>query len=249
MPKEIKIVEKEGIKVDSPVVIEGFPDVGLVGTIAASHIVDQLGLNEIAYIESSVFPPVMVLHKGILTEPARIFGNEKILLVTSEIAIPPYVIYDLAKALADWFKKKGAKLVISLTGIPVQERMEIENPMVFGVGNGDDALSIIKRNNIETMEEGFIAGIYALLLKECLKRNIPAIAILAQSFLNYPDPGAAASAISSLNKILNMNIDVKPLLERADEIRVKARDLMRQTQGAMGAMKKPLETEIPLMYH
>lgn len=107
MPKEIKIVENEGIKVDSPVVIEGFPDVGLVGTIAASHIVDQLGLNEIAYIESSVFPPVMVLHKGILTEPARIFGNEKILLVTSEIAIPPYVIYDLAKALADWFKKKG----------------------------------------------------------------------------------------------------------------------------------------------
>lgn len=249
MLKEIKIVEKEGIKVTSPVVIEGFPDIGLVGAIAVSHIVDQLNLNEVAYIESPFFPPVMVLHKGILTEPVRIFGNENILLVTSEIAIPPNLIYDLVRVLADWFKGKKAKLVISLTGIPVQDRMEIDNPMVFGIGNSDDALNIIKKNKIETMEEGFIAGIYALLLKECSKRNIPAIAILAQSFLNYPDPGAAASAILSLNKILNMDVDVKPLLERADEIRIKARDLMKQTQGAMGAMKKPIETQIPMMYH
>ncbi len=249
MPKEIKIVEKEGLKIDSPIIIEGFPDVGLVGTIASLHLIDQLGLNEIAHIESPIFPPVMVLHKGILTEPVRIFGNQNILLVTSEIALPPSAIYDLANKLADWFKEKNAKLVISLTGIPVQDRMEIDTPIVFGVGNSKDALNIIKKNGIETMEEGFIAGIYALLLKECSRRNIPAIAILAQSFLNYPDPGAAASAISSLNKILNMNVDVKPLLERADEIRVKARDLMKQTQGAMGAMRKTLETEIPMMYH
>ncbi|MCP8308520.1 MAG: proteasome assembly chaperone family protein [archaeon] len=249
MPKEIKIVEKEGIKIDSPIIIEGFPDIGLVGTIASLHLIDQLGLNEMAYIESSIFPPVMVLHKGILTEPVRIFGDKNILLVTSEIAIPPNAIYDLADTLSNWFKEKRAKLVISLTGIPVQERMEIDTPMVFGVGNSEDALSILKKNDIETMEEGFIAGIYALLLKDCLRRNIPAIAILAQSFLNYPDPGAAASAISSLNKILKIDVDVKPLLERADEIRVKARDLMKQTQGSMGAMRKPLETEIPMMYH
>jgi len=249
MPKEIKIVEKEGIKIDSPIVIEGFPDVGLVGTIASSHLIDQLGLNEIAYIESSIFPPVMVLHKGILTEPVRIFGDKNIILVTSEIAIPPNAIYDLANILSNWFKEKRAKLVISLAGIPVQNRMEIDTPIVFGVGNSEDALSILKKNEIENMEEGFIAGIYALLLKECSRRNIPAIAILAQSFLNYPDPGAAASAISSLNKILKINVDVKPLLDRADEIRIKARDLMKQTQGSMGAMRKPLETEIPMMYH
>lgn len=249
MPKEIKIVEKEGVKIDSPIVIEGFPDVGLVGTIASLHLIDQLGLNEIAYIESSIFPPVMVLHKGILTEPVRIFGDKNIILVTSEIAIPPIAIYDLADTLSNWFKEKRAKLVISLTGIPVQDRMEIDAPMVFGVGNSEDTLSILKKNKIETMEEGFIAGIYALLLKRCLKRNIPAIAILAQSFPNYPDPGAAASAISSLNKILKTDVDVKPLLEKANDIRVKARDLMKQTQGAMGAMRKPLETEIPMMYH
>ncbi|MGQ9469644.1 MAG: proteasome assembly chaperone family protein [Nitrososphaerales archaeon] len=249
MPKEIKIVEREGIKIDSPFVIEGFPDVGLVGAIASSHLIDRLGLKEIAYIESSIFPPVMVLHEGILTEPVRIFGDKNIIIVTSEIAIPPNAIYGLANTLAEWFKEKKARLVISLTGIPVQNRMEIDTPMVFGVGNSKDTLSLLKMNEIETMEEGFIAGIYALLLKECLKRNIPAIAILTQSFLNYPDPGAAASAISSLNKILKMNVDVKPLIEKADEIRVKARDLMKQTQGAMGAMKKPLETQIPMMYH
>ncbi|MEM2955766.1 MAG: PAC2 family protein, partial [Nitrososphaerales archaeon] len=141
MPKEIKIVEKEGFKIDSPIIIEGFPDVGLVGTIASLHLIEQLGLSEIAHIESPIFPPVMVLHKGILTEPVRIFGNQNILLVTSEIALPPIAIYDLANKLADWFKEKNAKLVISLTGIPVQDRMEIDTPIVFGVGNSEDALN------------------------------------------------------------------------------------------------------------
>ncbi|MCP8304359.1 MAG: proteasome assembly chaperone family protein [archaeon] len=249
MLKKIEIVEREGIKIDEPTVIEGFPDVGLVGVIASSYLVDKLELVEVAHIESALFPPVMVLHKGILTEPVRMFSNGKIIVVTSEIAIPPKAIYDLADVLSDWFKEKKAKLVVSLSGIPVQNRMEIDTPSVYGVGNSEKWMNIFKKNDIEVMEEGFMAGIYALLLKGCLKRGIPAIAFLSQSFLNYPDPGAAASAILSLNKILKLDVDVKPLLEKADEIRVKARDLMKQAQGTMGAVRKPLEREIPIMYH
>jgi len=220
MVKDIEIVEREGININEPTIVEGFPDIGLVGAIASSYLVDKLQLVEVAHIESARFPPVMVLHKGILTEPVRIFGNEKILVVTSEIAIPPKLIYDLADVLSDWFKEKKARLVVSLSGIPVKDRIEIDVPLVYGVGNDGKWMSILKKNSIEIMEEGFIAGIYALILKGCLKRNIPAIALLAQSFLKYPDPGAAASAILSLNKILKTDIDVKTLLEKADEVRV-----------------------------
>jgi len=248
MVKEIKIMERSGINIVEPTIIEGFPDVGLVGSIASSYLVDALKLVEIAHIESEVFPPVMVLHKGVLTEPVRIFGNRDILVVTSEIAIPPKSIYVLADTLSDWFKNKKAKLVVSLSGIPVQNRTEIDSPLVYGIGNSSKWIKIFRENEIEVMEEGFIAGIYALLLKWCSKRDVPAITLLAQSFLNYPDPGAAASTILSLNKILKIDVDVKPLLEKADEVKVKARDLMKQAQGTMGALGKPLETEIPIMY-
>lgn len=246
---EVIIVEKEELVTKSPLAIEGFPDVGLVGAIASSYIAERLSLTQVAHIESRYFPPVMVLHQGIITEPVRIFGKEDLLIITSEVAIPPLAVYPLVEALAEWLQKKGVRLLISISGYPEQSRMEIETPSVFGIASTSQAAQLLKENGIDVMEEGFIAGIYALLMKEVNKRGVPSVALLAQSFLQYPDPGAAASVILALNKVLKLNIDVKPLVEKADEIRVRTRDLMKQAQGSMAGMRKMTEREIPLMYH
>lgn len=58
----VKVVETERLKIRNPVVITGFPDVGLVGTIAVSHIVNALALKEIGYLESEALPPIIVVH-------------------------------------------------------------------------------------------------------------------------------------------------------------------------------------------
>jgi len=190
----------------------------------------------------------MVLHKGVLEDPVRIYGNEKLAIVTSEIPLPVEVIRTTARVLASWLHEKGVELTVSISGIPTQNRLNIETPLVFGVANSRNASEILRSKGIEVMEEGFIAGVYALILKECKKIGMPAVALLAQSFLKYPDPGAAASALISLNKITGIDMDVKVLLEKADEIRIKARDLMRQAEGAIEGMKKPTEQAIPIMY-
>lgn len=244
----MKIVERDAAKLNNPVVVEGLPDVGLVGAIAASHLVDVLGLDEVAHFESNLFPPIMVMHKGVLTDPVRILGNERLLVVTSEIAIPPSAIYPLASVLVDWLSEKGAKLVVSLTGFPEQNRLEVDKPMVFGVGNTYQASNLLKEHNVEAMNEGFIAGIYALIMKYCMVKKIPAITLMAQSFPNYPDPGAAASVLQVLSAMLGLNISVDPLLEKADEIKIKGRDLMRQTKSSMERIGKVSEQQIPLMY-
>ncbi|MCD6511007.1 MAG: PAC2 family protein, partial [Thaumarchaeota archaeon] len=88
----------------------------------------------------------------------------------------------------------------------------------------------------------------ALTMRECSRRGLRSLAIISQSFLNYPDPGAAASSLEALSKLTGIRIDTTPLLEKSDEIRMKARDLMRQAQASMKRMGKPLEKEMPLMY-
>jgi predicted ATP-grasp superfamily ATP-dependent carboligase len=47
---EINIVERKEIP-SGAVMLFGFPDVGLVGVIAASHLVEELGLTEVAYMD------------------------------------------------------------------------------------------------------------------------------------------------------------------------------------------------------
>ncbi|RLF16172.1 MAG: proteasome assembly chaperone family protein [Thermoprotei archaeon] len=247
MPDEIEVVETRPVKPGAKA-IEGLPDVGLVGAIATSYLVDLLNLGEVAYIDSELLPPIMVLHKGRLKSPIRIYGDNDLLVLVSEIAIPPDVLSPLVKALADWFKSKGVRLMVSLGGIPVPNRLDIETPAVYGVPNGDEAMELLKNKGIELMEEGFVAGAYALFLRESTKREVPALALLAQCFLQYPDPGAAAATISALGKLLDRDFDIKPLIERAEEIRIKTRDLMKQARTAMVGMQKPREHEVPLMY-
>ncbi len=244
----ITIAEEEVVVHKNPIVIEGLPDVGLVGTIAASYIVEKMGYKEIGYVESDLFPPVMVIHEGKLENPFKIYGNEGVVVVLSEVAIPPNAVYPLAGALADWFNGIDAKLVISITGLPAENRMDIEKPEVFAVGNNEEAIKKLKDKQMELMEEGFIAGHYAMMLRECYKRNLNAISLLAQCFPVYPDPGAAASTIESLEKFVPLGIDVGELMEKAEEIKLKARDLMRQTALSAPEMQKGVEQDMPIMY-
>ncbi len=248
MGEEVRIVEKEGVKHKNPIVVEGLPDVGLVGTIAASYIVERMGYKEIGYIESDLFPPIMVVHEGKSKNPLRIYGDEGVVVVLSEVAIPVGAVYPLTEALADWVKEIGSKLVISMTGLPATNRIDIEKPEVFAVGNSEEALNELKDKQMELLEEGFIAGPYAVMLRECSKRKMSAISLLAQCFPVYPDPGAAASAIESLDKFLKLGIDVKELLEKGAEIKLKARDLMRQTALSAPEMQKGAEQDMPIMY-
>ena len=248
MEEVVKIVEYEGVVHKNPIVVEGLPDVGLVGTIAASYIVEKMGYKEIGYIESDMFPPVMVIHEGKLSSPFRIYGNESVIIVLSEIAIPPNAVYPLTSALAGWVNEIGAKLVIPITGLPIENRMDIEKPGVFAIGNTEESLKALKDKQIELLEEGFIAGNYAIMLRECYKMGLNAISLLAQCYPVYPDPSAAASAIESLEKFLELGIDVAELLERGEEIKLKARDLMRQINLSAPEMQKGVEQDIPIMY-
>lgn len=74
--EEVRVVEeKPSLVFERPVAIEGLPDVGLVGTIATTFLVEKKGFEEIAYLESDLFPPVMVVHEGRLKNPFRIYGG------------------------------------------------------------------------------------------------------------------------------------------------------------------------------
>jgi len=244
----VKLVEDLQMSFKSPIAVEGLPDIGLVGTIAASHIIEQLNLKQVAHLESDEFPPVMVLHGGVIKNPVSIYGNDKLIVLTSEIPIPVITIYDTARVITRWFKDKGITLEVSLSGFPIQDRVNIIEPKVYAVANNKESKDILNKKEIEVMEEGFLSGAYALILKELIKYDLPAIALLSQSFLKYPDPAAAAAVILALNKIAGMDIGVKNLLEKGDEIRIKARDLMRQSEGTIGDMLKPVEQTIPIMY-
>lgn len=240
-----KIIEKNNVPSEA-FLVHGMPDVGLVGVIAASHLITEYKMVEMAYMDSESLPPVAVLHEGLPCAPIRVFGKGDLLTTISEMAIPADSIQLFIRTLLDWGRSKKPKLTISISGIPVQNRQDIEQPKVYGVASNADLLKMLEDKGIEAMHEGYLVGPQALILRYCAEKNLPAIALLAQSFFNYPDPEAAAAALKEFANVTDKKIDVTALLNKGEEIRLRARDVMKRTQQEMTKMRKGQEYDMPL---
>jgi len=242
----LKIVESEPIPRQT-VMINGLPDVGLVGLLAASHIISSLKLNEVGAIESDLLPPMIVLHGGLPKAPLRIFAGHGLAVVISETVIPGSLIRPLANTLVEWAVANNARLMVSLGGMAVSNRQDIDTPKVFAALSAKSVESQLN-GAAEVLEEGYIVGAYGLLLRNCAQASIPAITLLTQSHYNYPDPEAAAAALTAVNKILGLKIDPSELLKRGEEIRLRSKDMMHRTHEEMNRMDKAHEYDLPPLY-
>jgi len=226
----------------------GVPDVGLVGSIAASFIVSSLKLELSIGLDSDKIPPIVLFHKGKPYFPVRLYSSNKFSVLISEIALPIEAIYSLSKLILDIAIENKVKRIVILSGVPVPNRIEIKTPRVFAATISNEITEFKKSKDIELLKEGIIGGIYASILKESIKRKFPSYALLAESHLHYPDPGAAGSLIEKINQIYDTNIDTKPLFEQAEEIRLKLRELMKRTLEQLRRSGKEYEYTIPHLY-
>lgn len=245
---EVKIVETGKIHAEGAKLLVGIPDVGLVGVIAASHIAQSLKMKEAGYLDSDDIPPIVVIHNNEPKSPIRIYNSGNLLVLTTEIVLPAQTIFTVSRGITQWAKDKGVDMIIGLTGLAVPNRLEVEKPAVYGVGSTPQARELLDKAGIKAFDEGLLVGAYAILLRECLRAQQPNITLLAEAHFQFPDPGASASIIETLNTLLNLNIDVGELLDKAEEIRVKARELMKRTQEQLRSLRKVQEQELPGIY-
>lgn len=245
MSELVKIVEKRPIPSEATMLV-GLPDVGLVGLIATSYLITELHLKEIAYVDSDLLPPVVVLHKGLPHAPLRMYGNQNLIAVISELAVPVPAIYSIMRKIVDWGQAKKVKRIVSMGGIPVESRQTITEPQVFGAASDQELLDMLNNRGLSILNEGYIVGPQALGMRYSINKKVPAMAILAQSFYNYPDPEAAAMALKEFSRIFEIKVNVSKLREKGEEIRLKTRDIMKRTQQEMKRMKKSQEYDLPL---
>jgi len=241
-----QIVETKSVR-KGAVVVLGLPDVGLVGLLAASHLISSLKLEEVGSLESDLLPPMIVLHGGLPKSPIRIFAGRGLVVVISETVIPVSMIRTLANGLVDWARAKETPLMLSLGGMAVADRQHLDKPKVFAALS-DSSLEARLNGAAEILEEGYIVGAYGLMLRKCAELSLPAITLLAQAHYNYPDPEAAAVTLGAVNKILKLNVDVSELIGRGEEIRLRSKDMMHRTQEEMSRMNKTHEYDVPPLY-
>ncbi len=238
--EEVEIVERKKMDIQGAYVIDGFPSVGLVGSISANYLVSFLGLEEIAVMDSASFPAISLIRSGKAYSPVRIHagqkGDDRVVVFVSEFPPPASLAKPLARTMMDWISDKGCQMVISPEGLAmesktIEEKAVPEPPenRIYGIGSTPNAMDILKRNGIATFDNGVIVGLAGVLLNEGVNRGFDVVVLLSEAHAEYPDARAAAAVTSAIDRILlHTELDTKPLLVEAAGIEERLKEIYKK---------------------
>lgn len=206
----------------------GFPGHGLVGNIAAKHIIQELNLNWIGSIRSPHIPPVSVFIDGILTYPYRIYGDkdQSLMVMIGESPCPPQAYYYLAHALLEWAIKIGTKQVVCMDGfIDTQGNADTDSVYLVAEPQVYEEGSELMDYKFPKPQTGFISGLSGAIMNEALLTSITGFSFLIPVTSSYPDPGGAAKLVQAISKVKKLEIDVSRLLKDAEQIQKSLMEL------------------------
>ncbi|HIH26305.1 proteasome assembly chaperone family protein [Candidatus Woesearchaeota archaeon] len=216
-----------------PVIIQGFPSIGLVSTITTKFLIDHLDVEEIGHIESEHIVPLTAIHKSKVVNPITIYYNKKYNLVIvqslTEIAGSEW---ELAATMLDLAAAMDAKEIVVVEGMPSHAQNEINLYYFSNAG---------KMKN-KQMSEGIIMGTTAALLLKA--KDFPVTCIFAEAHSQLPDSEAAAKVVKALDDYLKLNLDFKPLLEAAKQFENNLKQFIEKRKEIIDNSSKSEKREL-----
>lgn len=231
----VRIVDYKKPNLKGSVIIDGIPMVSLSSAIAANYLVSFLNLDQVAAIDSTLFPPVSMVYAGKPKCPARVYASEKLKVAVflSEFVIPLKLSRPLARAMLDWCKTRGCGYIVTLLALPLEgvER-KVMPEEVFGIGSTDEMREKLSEAGVRQMDYGVITGLSAILLNEGRLENFDVITLVTPLYSQAEEYRAAAKLLETVNKLVpRLEIDLTELFEEAKKYETMIKTLREQSRS------------------
>lgn len=227
----INIVTEQDV--EEPYIVEGLPGVGLVGKIAADHIVEEFGMSLYAECECPGLPDVAVFDESSFSvkAPVRIYADEEknMLVLQSDVPVSSRKAECFAGCLTEWFIDNDVTPLF-LSGLPKQRESE-DIPSLYGVATGGSGESLRDLGVDPPEKSGFISGPTGALINEARENSLNSVGLIADTDPRFPDPAASRVVIKQgIQPITGLEIDTEELVERSEEIMEARERLAKQMQ-------------------
>lgn len=230
-------------KPKNPIIVEGFPGFGLVGTIASEFLISHLKCEKIGSFYFEDQPATIAIHGGEVIDPVSIYYNKKYnLIIIHSISGASGIEWKAADAVLKVCESVGAKEIISLEGVGAagmgQEGISEPSsgePEAFFYSSCKKCKQKLKSLDIDELNEGIIMGVTSALI---VKSKTPMTCLFAETQSNLPDSKAAAKMIEVLDKYLGLEVDYKPLLKQAEKFEEKLKGLLEKSSQAQQIKEK-----------
>ena len=221
--KETTIVIHKKVKMKKPVLIEGLPGIGLVGKLAADHLIKERKAVRIATIYSPHFPHQVIMRKSGVLRMVRLklyyassSKHDLLFLVGDVQPITSEAQYEVNGKILDFFGAQGGKWIVTLGGYGTGKRVEV--PRVFGAATHKKLVPAYSKYNIIFGEsKGSIVGAAGLLLGLGRLRGMHGLCLMGETHGSYVDPKSAVASIETLGRLLGMKFDTTALKAKVEE--------------------------------
>lgn len=209
-----------------PIFIEGLPGIGQVGKLVAEYMIHVLEAEKIGEINSLYFPPQVILEEN---GTARLARNELFLyqsgtrdlvfLVGDHQSTSGEGHYILADFYCEIAAELKAKRIYTLGGFGVGHL--VAEPRVLGAVNRAELREEIEGAGVTFQRAepgGGIVGAAGLMLALSAPRGIDAVCLMGETSGYIVDPMAASSVLAILSKLIDVEVDLTKLNDRAAEM-------------------------------
>lgn len=222
------------VELDAPTLVEGLPGIGLVGKIAADHLVETFDMRYYAKVVCEGLPRIAVYTEGdsALRPPVRLYADEDrdLVVLQSDVPISHEAASDFAGCVVGWIDGHDATPIFQ-SGLPA-ERSEAP-PELYGVSTGRGAELLASAAIASPDESGVVAGPTGTLLYEAELADLTAVGLVVESDPQFPDPEAAHVLIErGIAPLAGIEVDTTELVEHAGEIRKQKEQLAKRMQQA-----------------
>ena len=221
------------LDLDSPWLVEGLPGAGLVGKIAADHLVEQFDMEFVAGIHCSGLPKVAVYRgeDSSLRPPVRIYVDEgrDLQVLQSDIPVSPSSASDFAGCITEFLAEHDAT-PIYISGLDEERE---GTPEVYGVGVDEGTDLVADAGIVPPRQGGLVSGPTGALLATAEERDVDAVGLVAQTNAQFPDPEAARAVLrGGVVPLTGIEVETDSLVEHAEEIRKAREQLAERLQDA-----------------
>ncbi len=251
---ETRIVYLKKPKLSKPVLIEGLPGLGLVGRIAAEHLVNELKLEKFAELYSPDFPPQFDIQKdgtGKMRKIEFYFYKAKkktekdfIVLIGDDQGLTVQSQYAISELIVKEFKKNfKISFVFTLGGYGLNHLAK--NPKVFGAVNDKKLVKKFEKMNVLFGKVGgAIVGAAGLMIGIAGLYKVPGICLMGETHGNFIDPKASKNVLKIVLDYLGLKVNLKGLDKKAketEEMIQKLQNIQKQQQAQQSIQPKPLD--------
>ncbi|MEW5841352.1 PAC2 family protein [Nitrososphaera sp.] len=255
-----RVVSVKDARPESPLVVAGFPDNGMVGSICINHMIEQAEMHQIAFVDSEYIMASALFVGKKLRHPFRIYANDAgtVCALLCEVPILARGIRSIVNALVDWCGDVGARELIVLGGIAPtnispafqvpRSAFVLQGTAAGGSGSstGSDAGTVGavepadgKSPRLQVPTTAFVVGIGGALLSSCVANGISCKGLFVPSLGEAPDPGGAALLLDALAQLEpDARVDTESLRAEEEMIKRHLEELLKMQKRQMEEYEK-----------